>query len=126
MRKILLPFIIILFSINAYSQQGEWTWMNGSNTTSPAGVYGTQTVFAAGNTPPGLYEACQWTDQQGYFWLFAGLNNSSSDRWGDLWKFDPVANQWAWMKGPGIANRSEEHTSELQSLRHLVCRLLLE
>src|SRR5262245_62634997 len=26
-------------------------------------------------------------------------------------------------EGPG---RSEEHTSELQSLRHLVCRLLLE
>src|ERR1039458_10451741 len=32
--------------------------------------------------------------------------------------------------GPGCAcssgSRSEEHTSELQSLRHLVCRLLLE
>src|SRR5262245_48747331 len=26
----------------------------------------------------------------------------------------------------GTANRSEEHTSELQSLRHIVCRLLLE
>src|SRR5882724_5893891 len=26
----------------------------------------------------------------------------------------------------GIPSRSEEHTSELQSLRHLVCRLLLE
>src|SRR5437899_9460041 len=26
----------------------------------------------------------------------------------------------------GIPQRSEEHTSELQSLRHLVCRLLLE
>src|ERR1039458_3157926 len=26
----------------------------------------------------------------------------------------------------GAAKRSEEHTSELQSLRHLVCRLLLE
>src|SRR5262245_63375984 len=25
-----------------------------------------------------------------------------------------------------VAYRSEEHTSELQSLRHLVCRLLLE
>src|SRR5205814_4690293 len=25
-----------------------------------------------------------------------------------------------------LKNRSEEHTSELQSLRHLVCRLLLE
>src|ERR1039458_10721918 len=28
--------------------------------------------------------------------------------------------------GYGTAVRSEEHTSELQSLRHLVCRLLLE
>src|SRR5438045_5196453 len=27
---------------------------------------------------------------------------------------------------PPGARRSEEHTSELQSLRHLVCRLLLE
>src|SRR5262245_63986947 len=27
---------------------------------------------------------------------------------------------------PTDAHRSEEHTSELQSLRHLVCRLLLE
>src|SRR5205814_5295754 len=28
--------------------------------------------------------------------------------------------------GSGLPHRSEEHTSELQSLRHLVCRLLLE
>src|ERR1039458_4557173 len=27
---------------------------------------------------------------------------------------------------PPTSSRSEEHTSELQSLRHLVCRLLLE
>src|SRR5437899_7615214 len=27
---------------------------------------------------------------------------------------------------PAAPKRSEEHTSELQSLRHLVCRLLLE
>src|ERR1035441_6688390 len=36
----------------------------------------------------------------------------------------------AWSVMPGQARmvftRSEEHTSELQSLRHLVCRLLLE
>src|ERR1035441_10742109 len=30
------------------------------------------------------------------------------------------------MDHPRSAHRSEEHTSELQSLRHLVCRLLLE
>src|SRR5205814_5120666 len=29
-------------------------------------------------------------------------------------------------KSSGWVRRSEEHTSELQSLRHLVCRLLLE
>src|SRR5262245_65529245 len=28
--------------------------------------------------------------------------------------------------GPAHRGRSEEHTSELQSLRHIVCRLLLE
>src|SRR5262245_64230543 len=28
--------------------------------------------------------------------------------------------------GGALRERSEEHTSELQSLRHLVCRLLLE
>src|SRR5436853_1668250 len=30
------------------------------------------------------------------------------------------------LAGFACATRSEEHTSELQSLRHLVCRLLLE
>src|ERR1035441_2088419 len=30
------------------------------------------------------------------------------------------------MPAPGERSRSEEHTSELQSLRHLGCRLLLE
>src|SRR5437899_8973476 len=35
----------------------------------------------------------------------------------------PVAASCAWT---ATRTRSEEHTSELQSLRHLVCRLLLE
>src|SRR5262245_62354950 len=35
--------------------------------------------------------------------------------------------QWTRLLGDGVVrDRSEEHTSELQSLRHLVCRLLLE
>src|ERR1039458_10180025 len=34
-----------------------------------------------------------------------------------------VSRQW---RHPAFEIRSEEHTSELQSLRHLVCRLLLE
>src|ERR1035438_1914639 len=31
----------------------------------------------------------------------------------------------AWQRFHPMSSRSEEHTSELQSLRHLVCRLLL-
>src|SRR5262245_64019072 len=31
----------------------------------------------------------------------------------------------SWTTRPLAVSRSEEHTSELQSLRHLVCRLLL-
>src|SRR5262245_2373728 len=42
------------------------------------------------------------------------------------------ATRLAWLKeqigsiGPSWESRSEEHTSELQSLRHIVCRLMLE
>src|SRR2546429_5954797 len=39
--------------------------------------------------------------------------------------FDVAAFQLAWCESAG-RNRSEEHTSELQSRLHLVCRLLLE
>src|SRR5882724_5970770 len=39
-----------------------------------------------------------------------------------LYSGDPEINAQRWFRSA----RSEEHTSELQSLRHLVCRLLLE
>src|ERR1039458_1458499 len=38
----------------------------------------------------------------------------------------PVPKQRRCCRTQHSADRSEEHTSELQSLRHLVCRLLLE
>src|SRR5262245_65103106 len=37
--------------------------------------------------------------------------------------YPPAVGVWITIASPA---RSEEHTSELQSLRHLVCRLLLE
>src|SRR5260370_21897167 len=39
----------------------------------------------------------------------------------DFTLFDPTCNTW-----PAVLQRSEEHTSELQSHLNLVCRLLLE
>src|SRR5205823_8386774 len=39
---------------------------------------------------------------------------------------EPGASRGRGAGGGGLAARSEEHTSELQSLAYLVCRLLLE
>lgn len=69
--------------------------MNGSNVNGNP-VWGSQGVFAPGNTPPGLYEACEWTDLTGNFWLFGGSVGSNN-----LWQFDPTLNEWAWMNGYG-------------------------
>src|SRR3712207_9227177 len=45
----------------------------------------------------------------------------------DVHQYDPATNTWSEMASlPVPANRSEEHTSELQSRQYLVCRLLLE
>src|SRR5207253_4891867 len=37
-----------------------------------------------------------------------------------------IGSHLAWSRGSVATNRSEEHTSELQSRGHLVCRLLLD
>src|SRR5205823_15116569 len=44
----------------------------------------------------------------------------------DLFVVEDSAEGWADALRYGLEHRSEEHTSELQSLAYLVCRLLLE
>jgi N-acetylneuraminic acid mutarotase len=75
----------------------EWAWMGGSNFINvlvghQSAVYGTLGVPAAGNAPGSLTGAASWTDNSGNLWLFGG---------GDLWKFNPSTNEWAWMSGTG-------------------------
>lgn len=79
----------------------EWTWVGGSSWTGSSqayenerGVFGTFQVLAAGNIPDPTSNASAWTDSDGHLWLFGGTGN-------DLWEFDPVTNEWAWMAGPG-------------------------
>src|SRR5262249_58765501 len=49
----------------------------------------------------------------------------------EVWALLPLFPWYYWLRtrdrvGPAVMARSEEHTSELPSLTHLVCRLLLE
>src|SRR5438874_7963087 len=54
-----------------------------------------------------------------WFWLLPG--------WLGFHVASTGAGRWRWIAAvPSVLGRSEEHTSELQSRRDLVCRLLLE
>src|ERR1035441_5800467 len=80
-----------------------------------------------------------WRAQRRW-WRAMGWNCKDADDLSLLWHPHPDVLERSrsaalpcalfWLQGdrghPEIGGRSEEHTSELQSLRHLVCRLLLE
>lgn len=98
MRFLLL--LIFVFSINeAYTQNGIWTWMRGSNLVNSIGNYGIQGVASPSNEPPALYGPATWTDLNGNFWILGG--QSFTNTWETaLWKYDVASNTWIWIKGP--------------------------
>src|SRR5437899_7138701 len=59
-----------------------------------------------------------------YTTLFRSTGDTAQDRAERCILF--IYQPWQFQNDLVCALRSEEHTSELQSLRHLVCRLLLE
>jgi hypothetical protein len=101
--RLLVPGLVICNANCAFAQQGEWTWMHGSNATGSMGNYGIQGVPDSLNEPEAFYEPAEWTDLNGNFWLFSGWNPANAYN-NDLWKYDPVTNEWTWMKGNGIVN----------------------
>ena len=101
-KKFPITVFCLLMFVVSYAQPGEWVWVHGDNTINGAGSFGVQGVSSPTNKPPAFYEACEWTDLNGNFWLFGGLPSGVA-AYGDLWKYDPVANEWTWMKGSGVA-----------------------
>jgi N-acetylneuraminic acid mutarotase len=82
---------------------GNWTWIGGSGTVSPTGVYGTEGVAAAANVPAGRDGAAAWTDASGNMWLFGGQGFNTPTgfyhRLNDLWKYSPSSGEWTWVAG---------------------------
>ncbi|HQQ94962.1 MAG TPA: kelch repeat-containing protein [Bacteroidia bacterium] len=80
----------------------QWTFMKGNTTGGQSGVYGSLGVPAATNKPGSRNRAVAWTDASGNLWLFGGNGYDASAQQGylnDLWKYDPLSNNWTWMKG---------------------------
>ncbi|MEO5673207.1 MAG: kelch repeat-containing protein, partial [Chitinophagales bacterium] len=96
-----LSFLFFLTS-ESFAQQSSWTWMKGDTISGSTGIFGTITVADSLNTPPALYEPCEWLDHQGKFWLFGGLHGVNE--YGALWTYDPLANMWTWMHGLSSLN----------------------
>ena len=84
---------------------GQWIWLHGDSTNGSTGNYGTQGVSAPTNEPPALSHAGGWTDALGNFWMYGGSlggyvwDGSPSSNANDLWKYNPLTNEWTWMNG---------------------------
>ncbi|HKR03891.1 MAG TPA: kelch repeat-containing protein [Bacteroidia bacterium] len=92
MRKIITFFIFCFLFGKCFSQAGEWVWLKGDSVPNQAANYGVQGVPGPSNQPPGIYEPCEWRDINGNFWVYI---------YADLWRYNPLTNEWTWMKGPG-------------------------
>jgi gliding motility-associated-like protein len=100
-----IGFILSLLTSLTDAQSGEWTWMHGSNFPGDPGLSAPIGITASYNDPPALYESCNWTDNNGDFWIFGGvLSNYSVNS--AFWKFSPSTNMWTWMKGSSYSNQN--------------------
>lgn len=96
-----------LWKYNPGTQQ--WTWVNGDATFNNRGNHGALGIPSENTTPGGLYGATSWTDKEGNLWLFGGSDNpnplyfDANDVYGELWKYNPLTNQWSWVSGGGTS-----------------------
>jgi hypothetical protein len=81
----------------------QWTWVKGAAAINQTSVYGTRGTAAELNTPGGRRTFAYTKDKQGRLWIFGGLgygiSGAGSTYQNDLWRYDPAANQWTWVKG---------------------------
>src|ERR1043165_1905667 len=97
--KKLYTLLFFLYFQFCYSQNpGEWVWIHGTNSSGSLGIFGSQGIASPSNDPPALYETCEWTDLNGNFWFYGGVDQGYGTH-NDLWKYNPVTNEWTWMKG---------------------------
>lgn len=90
---------------------GQWIWISGGNTANQNGVFGTQTVAAAGNVPGSRWGAAGWTDASNNLWFFGGWGYGSkitqpTGFLNDIWEYQQSSGQWIWWKGTSNVNQN--------------------
>src|SRR5258708_12248170 len=99
-------------------------------TLAPAQFSGDLVLWPKGCEAAGqciIKEALRFKDASGTVWeAKAGLKTDGASIPGVFQPFIGSPFETRFIKGLPMNGRSEEHTSELQSPDHLVCRLLLE
>lgn len=100
-------FINSLWKYNTITN--EWTWIKGDSTINEVGNYSTPGIEDATNKPGARYGSQSWTDAGGNLWLLGGYgyNSINSGLLNDIWKYNPVTNNWTWIKGDNSIDQFE-------------------
>ncbi len=80
----------------------SWTWLNGSNTTNVAGVYGSLGTGNDSNSPGARAGAVARLGADASLLLSQG--QGSTGLFNDVWSYDSAANAWTWIKGSSKTN----------------------
>jgi N-acetylneuraminic acid mutarotase len=87
----------------------EWTWMGGSDHIYQTATYGTIGTGSSSNIPGARAFGQAWKDIAGNMWLFGGTgittNSLTLGKLNDLWKYDPVNNEWTWVNGSNLLDQ---------------------
>jgi hypothetical protein len=70
---------------------GQWTWVSGSNAPYQHSTYGTEGTLSPGNTPGGRFFLNGWVDASDNLWLLGGYGQipASTGNLNDLWMYMP-------------------------------------
>ncbi len=95
---------------------GMWTWMHGDSVFADYfGVYGQRGVPNAANKPGGRSNApTTWVDANGKLWMYGGYGwgeSGTANFLSDMWRYDPVTNEWAWMFGSKATLQAGTYTA---------------
>ncbi len=108
MKKNILFCLFFLFSIQSFSQSGQWVWMKGDTIFEDSYYAPVKGIEDTSYHPPSVYLASSWKDDSGRFWMFGGtfydIDNYNEYSFDKIWRYNPTNNSWAFIKSSNYVN----------------------